>query len=100
MGHEEGVRVIGVAHGDVAVGVDDVVVVEDVVCCYEIFQRGGSVFGCHWSIGAGLIDLVELGLRLSCLLGWAFRWRGGADGLDDGDGYTMSLPRFAEMPTL
>ena len=51
MGHEEGVRVVGVAHGDVAVGVDDMVVVEDVVCCYKLFQQGGRVFGGHWSIG-------------------------------------------------
>lgn len=35
---EERVGVVGVAQGDVAVGVDDAVVVEDVVCCYEIFE--------------------------------------------------------------
>ena len=37
MGEEECVRVVGVAEGDVTVGVYDAVVVEDVVSCYEIF---------------------------------------------------------------
>ena len=37
MGEEECVRVIRVAEGDVAVGVYNAVVVEDVVGCYEIF---------------------------------------------------------------
>ena len=46
VGEEEGVRVVGVAEGDVAIGVYDAVVVEDVVGGYEIFE-GGWVFGGH-----------------------------------------------------
>ncbi len=37
MRKEERLRVVGVAQGDVAVGVHDVMVVQDVVRCYEIF---------------------------------------------------------------
>ena len=37
MREEEGVGIVGVAQGDVAVGVQDAVVVEDVAGCDEVF---------------------------------------------------------------
>ena len=48
MRKEERVRVVRVAQGDVAVGVHDLMVVEDVVCGDEVFEgRGGVLFGSH-----------------------------------------------------
>lgn len=62
MGEEECVGVFGVAEGDVAVGVCDAVVVEDVVGCYEIFQ-GRWVVGGHWSHGLE-VGLWSLGVAI------------------------------------
>lgn len=43
MRKEECLRIFRVAQRDVAVGVDEMMVVKNVVCCYEIFE-GRRVF--------------------------------------------------------
>lgn len=49
-------RIFGIAHGDVAISVHDLMVVEDVVCCYEIFN-GGRVFRGHDYLISNVEDL-------------------------------------------
>lgn len=44
---EKSVWIGGIAQGYVAVGIEDMVIVEDVVGCYEIFQGRWVLWG-HW----------------------------------------------------